>query len=71
MGDSKVPIALVDNREIGKLVARIIADARILNRSVFAYGEVWTQNRIIATLEEKSGKKIVLKTVRCRRFISI
>lgn len=68
MGNGEALSALTDNRDIGKFVARIIADPRTLNRMVFAYGEVWTQNQIIATLEEKSGEKVATKTVSCGFF---
>jgi len=66
MGDGETPFAVVDNRDIGKYVARIIADPRTLNRIVFAYGEVWTQNHILEILEEKSGEKVVRQSVSCR-----
>lgn len=59
VGDGDLPFALVDLRDIGKYVARIVADPRTLNRMVFAYGEMWTQKQIFDTLEEKSDEKIV------------
>ncbi|KAH7386317.1 hypothetical protein BKA64DRAFT_680697 [Cadophora sp. MPI-SDFR-AT-0126] len=58
LGDGEVPSALIDNRDIGKYVARIIADPRTLNKMVFAYSEVWTQNGIWTTLETLSGEPI-------------
>lgn len=58
MGDGGTLFALVDIRDIGKYVARIIADPRTMNKKVFAYGEMWTQNHIFDTLEEISGEKI-------------
>lgn len=63
MGDGEAPFAIVDKRDIGKYVARIIADLRTLNRMVFAYGEVWTQNHILDALEGKSGEKIVRQSL--------
>ena len=64
-GDGDVPFALLDTRDIGKYVARIIADPQTLNKSVFAYGEIWTQNQIFQALEEASGEKTVKKIVSC------
>ena len=54
--------ALVDLRDVGKLVARIITDERTLNRYVFAYSEEHTQNEIIALAKRVSGKDIPIKT---------
>lgn len=63
VGDGNVPWALVDNRDIGKYVAKIIADPAMLNKSVFVYGEVLTQNDIWETLEKVSGESLVRKYV--------
>ncbi|KAF5492500.1 Isoflavone reductase-like protein [Colletotrichum siamense] len=64
IGDGNVPWALTDNRDIGKFVSRIIADRSTLNKMVFAYGEVMTQNDAFELLERVSGE-----TVR-RQFIT-
>ncbi|KAF4913285.1 Isoflavone reductase-like protein [Colletotrichum viniferum] len=64
IGDGNVPWALTDNRDIGKFVPRIIADRSTLNKMVFAYGEVITQNDAFELLERVSGE-----TVR-RQFIT-
>ncbi|KAJ0278956.1 hypothetical protein CBS470a_009506 [Colletotrichum nupharicola] len=64
IGDGNVPWALTDNRDIGKFVSRIIADRSTLNKMVFAYGEVITQNDAFELLERVSGE-----TVR-RQFIT-
>jgi len=50
--------SLTDLRDIGKYVAKIITDERTLNKYVFAYSEVWTQEEIHAHLEKVSGEKI-------------
>jgi hypothetical protein len=63
-GDGNVPFALTDVRDIGSYVARIITDPRTLNRMVFAYNEVWTQNRVYDLLESLSGEKLERKYVR-------
>ncbi|KAK2035998.1 hypothetical protein LZ31DRAFT_636164 [Colletotrichum somersetense] len=55
------PPAMID-QDIGRYVARIIADPRRLNRSVFAYGEVTTQNAIWAEVEAATGKAVPQKS---------
>ncbi|KAM0324906.1 hypothetical protein ACHAQA_007872 [Verticillium albo-atrum] len=55
IGDGDVKIALTDNRDIGRFVARIIADGRTLNRSVFAYGDLKTLNEAWSDVESISG----------------
>ncbi|KAK7426119.1 hypothetical protein QQZ08_007429 [Neonectria magnoliae] len=58
VGDGNLPTALTDLRDVGKYVARIIADPRTLNKSVFAHSEVRTQEDIFALLEQASGETI-------------
>lgn len=58
VGDGNVLSALTDLRDVGKYVARIIADPRTLSRSVFAYSELWTQNQIYDLLERLSQENI-------------
>lgn len=57
-GDGNFPTALTDLRDVGKYVARIIADPRTLNKSIFVHSEVRTQNQIFALLEKASGETI-------------
>lgn len=64
-GDGNTPSARTDVRDIGKYVARIVADSRTLNRSVFAYNEVLTENEVFEILERLSGEKVERKYV-CR-----
>ncbi len=45
-------------RDVGRYVARIIADERTLNKYVFAYGQVSSQNEDVALMERLSGEKI-------------
>lgn len=52
------PSAITDLRNIGRYVAKIIADERTLNRMVFAYDTLMTQNQIYDLLEELSKEKI-------------
>jgi hypothetical protein len=63
VGTGDVEWALTDNRDIGRYVARIITDSRTLNKSVFAYGEIWTQNSVWNTLERLSGETVPRKYV--------
>ncbi|CAI6336404.1 unnamed protein product [Periconia digitata] len=58
VGDGKTPLALIDNRDIGKFVARIISDQKTLNKMVFCYNEVLSFNQIWDVLEEVSGETI-------------
>lgn len=54
-GGGKVPSALTHTRDIGTFVARIIADERTLNRPVFCYGTVMTQEQVWDAVERVSG----------------
>jgi uncharacterized protein YbjT (DUF2867 family) len=58
IGDGNVRTALTDVADVGKYVARIIADPRTLNRFVFAYNEVTTFNKLWDLIEELSGEKL-------------
>ncbi|KAI9374501.1 hypothetical protein BJX61DRAFT_540747 [Aspergillus egyptiacus] len=58
VGDGNMPMALTDLRDIGRYVARIISDDRTLNKMVFAYNEVLTQNQIFGLLEDLSGEQV-------------
>ncbi|KAH8736072.1 hypothetical protein BGZ61DRAFT_489864 [Ilyonectria robusta] len=57
-GDGSVPSALTDLRDVGRYVARIIADPRTLNQMVFAYNELLTQTQVYDLLERVSGETI-------------
>lgn len=58
VGDGSVPSALTMVQDIGRYVARIIADPRTLNKMVFVHNEVWTQQQIFDKVEELSGEKL-------------
>ncbi|KAJ7982950.1 hypothetical protein DFH06DRAFT_1081071 [Mycena polygramma] len=62
-GDGNMPTMLTDLRDIGVFVVRIIKDARTLNKSVIAYGEVLSENEILETMEALSGEKVERKHV--------
>lgn len=64
IGDGNTRWALTDNRDIGKIVAKVIADPRTLNKSVFGYGEVHTQNHLWEILEKVSGESVPREYVR-------
>jgi len=49
--------SFTDNRDIGKFVAKIVADPRTLNHYVFCYAEELTQNDIMTLAREVSGKE--------------
>jgi hypothetical protein len=58
-----VPSALADIRDVGRYVARIIADPRTLNKKVHVYNEVYTRNQVYDLLEKLSGEKLEHKYV--------
>ena len=61
------PTALTDLRDIGRYVAKIIVDDRTLNKMVFAYNTVMTQNQIYDLMEKISEEKVVRNHVRCTK----
>ncbi|KAL1979615.1 hypothetical protein VTN96DRAFT_5437 [Rasamsonia emersonii] len=63
IGDGTTPSAITDLRDIGRYVARIIADPRTVNKMVFAYNTVMTPHEIYSMLEKLSGEKIERKYV--------
>ncbi|KAL5533672.1 hypothetical protein ACEPAG_132 [Sanghuangporus baumii] len=58
VGSGDVKCAVTDRRDIGKFVARIIADDRTLNQYVFCWTEESTLNEIVALAERVSGRKL-------------
>jgi hypothetical protein len=57
-GDGDIPNALTHVDDVGRYVARIIADPRTLNKMVFAHNEVLTANKAYDMMESLSGEKI-------------
>lgn len=62
-GKGDTEIAYTDNRDIGMYVARIISDPYTLNKHVFAYNEVSTQEKIWSEVEKLTGESIPRKYV--------
>lgn len=50
--------------DVGRYVARIVADPRTLNKMVFSYSELLTQEEVWNTVERVSGEKLERKYVR-------
>lgn len=63
--DGNVPIALADVGDIGRYVAKVIVDPRTLNKRVFVYNEVFTQNQIYDLIERLTDEKIPRRYVSC------
>ncbi|UPK95957.1 hypothetical protein LCI18_006892 [Fusarium solani-melongenae] len=61
--DGNVPSALADIRDIGRYVARVIADPRTLNKKVHVYNEVLTRNQVYGLVEKLSGEKLERKYI--------
>lgn len=57
-GDGETKAAFIHRDDIGRFVARIVADERTLNRYVFAYGGEATLHELFALAERITGRKI-------------
>ncbi|KAF4308367.1 putative isoflavone reductase family protein [Botryosphaeria dothidea] len=57
-GDGNTPNMLSDLRDIGRWTARIIEDERTLNKYVYAYSDVLSENQVVAAVEKISGEKL-------------
>jgi hypothetical protein len=64
LGDGKAPSARTHIKDIGRYVAKVIADPRTLNKSVFTYSEVLTSNEVFNIVERLSGEDLERKYVR-------
>ena len=69
-GSGNVKCAVTDLRDVGKFVARIIADDRTLNRYVFCWSEEVTQNEAFALAEHVSGRKFEIVDISADEVIS-
>ncbi|KIM94502.1 hypothetical protein OIDMADRAFT_60829 [Oidiodendron maius Zn] len=58
VGKGNIPSALTDLRDVGRYVTKIIIDEQTLNRMVFVYNTVMTQNQVYDLIEEMSGEKL-------------
>ncbi|KAM3513354.1 hypothetical protein MY11210_003038 [Beauveria gryllotalpidicola] len=68
--DGNVPSALSDIRDIGRYVARVIADPRTLNKRVHVYNEVLTRNQVYDLVEKLSGETLERKYITEDEIIS-
>ncbi|EJT69752.1 hypothetical protein GGTG_12635 [Gaeumannomyces tritici R3-111a-1] len=57
-GNGNVPTAYTFFNSLGPAVAKIIADPRTINKYVYVYDDVLTQNQAVDVLEELSGEKV-------------
>lgn len=69
VGYGDVKIGLTDNRDIGRFVARIIADERTLNQSVFAFGDLKTLTEAWTEVDDVFGTTVMKSHVSQLRFI--
>lgn len=68
IGAGDIKCAVIDRRDIGKFVARIIADERTLNRYVFCWTEHVSVNETIAIADRVSGRKMEIEDVSVDEF---
>ncbi|KAH7200653.1 isoflavone reductase [Fusarium oxysporum] len=61
IGDGEVPSARTHVKDVGRYVAKIVADTRTLNKAVFAYSEVLTSHEIFDIVERVSGEPLERK----------
>ncbi|CAI7645977.1 unnamed protein product [Penicillium glandicola] len=54
--DGTAPNLLTDLRDVGRFVARIVCDDRTLNKYVYTYGDILSENEIYLIAEELSGE---------------
>jgi hypothetical protein len=62
-GDGNVQVALTCKEDIGRYVAKIIADPRTINKKVFAFTDCLTLNQVYDLMDEISGESSVRKFV--------
>lgn len=58
------PNMLIGKKDVGNITAKIIKDDRTLNKRVYVCGDILSQNEVNAIVEEKTGEKLELTTVR-------
>lgn len=71
VGRGETPCATTAIQDIGRFVARIIADSQTLNRYVFAYGEHVTQNQYIGIAREITGEDVPYIAVSNEKVLSL
>jgi len=70
-GDGNIKAAVTDLRDIGRYVAKIITDDRTLNKYLFCYGDLLSQEEIFAKMEELSEEVIKRQYVRMLYFLAL
>ena len=63
-GNGSARLAITDIWDVGRYIARIIADPRTLNKSVFAYAEVQNLNGLYDVWDVIEGQKVTRNYVR-------
>lgn len=63
-GDGNALNILTDLRDIGRFVVRVIMDDRTINRYIYTWSDVLSENEIFDIVEELSGEKIAREYVR-------
>ncbi|CAM1510942.1 Fc.00g084550.m01.CDS01 [Cosmosporella sp. VM-42] len=54
------PNMIMHKKDVGRITAKIIKDERTLNKRVYAYGDLLSQNEVHAIIEDKTGEKLEL-----------
>ncbi|KAJ5710631.1 Isoflavone reductase family protein [Penicillium malachiteum] len=62
-GDGNTRDCMTDLADIARYTAKIIGDERTLNKKVFCYGTVATQNEVMSIMEKVSGEKVNVQKV--------
>jgi len=57
-GDGNMKTALVGLRDVSQYVAKIITGERTVNKYVFCYGELLSQEEVFVKMEQLSGEVI-------------
>ncbi|KAJ5738144.1 Isoflavone reductase family protein [Penicillium malachiteum] len=62
-GDGNTRDCMTDLADIARYTVKIIGDERTLNKKVFCYGTVATQNEVMSIMEKVSGEKVNVQKV--------
>ncbi|KAE9368833.1 NAD(P)-binding protein [Stipitochalara longipes BDJ] len=71
LGEGNMKTALTDLRDIGPYVAKIITDARTVNKYIFCYGELLSQEELFAKMEELSDENIERKYISPDQLVTL
>jgi hypothetical protein len=58
VAEGKAKNICIDKRDVGKYLAKIVSDDRTLNKKVYIWGDVLSQNEILEITEKVGGEKI-------------